>query len=107
MWGKGFPINIHYIYSREKKFIEELKDIIGNEVHIYRYKEDKIQSICICRHLLKANKRISQPFEFKRLNKITRNIELFMKDHCKGECKELLKIIEMTHDSRYILDYPK
>jgi len=61
----------------------------------------------MCRHLLKANRRINQPFEFRRLNKKTKNIELFMKDHYKGECKELMKIIEMTQDLRYILDYPK
>ena len=77
------------------------------EVHIYKLKENNMRSECMNWHILKANRRLNEPFKFKKLNKITRNIEIFMKEHCKGECKELLKIMEITQDSTYILDYPK
>lgn len=57
--------------------------------------------------MLKANKRLNEHYDLKKFNKITRNIELFMNEHCNGKCKELLKIIENTKDPSYILDYPK
>jgi len=38
----------------------------------------------ICTYKLAQHRRLNQPFEFKRFNKITRNIELFIKDNCKG-----------------------
>jgi len=44
--------------------------------------------------VLKAKKRLNECYDLKKLYKITRNIEHFMKEHCNGVCKELLKIIE-------------
>ena len=89
------------------RFIEELKEIIKTEVHIYKLKGNKMESVCFNWHILKANKRLNDRYDFRKLNKITRNIEHFMYNHCDGECKKLLKIIENKRDPTYILDYPK
>jgi len=66
-----------------------------------------MQSVCLNWHILKANKRLSNRYDHKTLNKITRNLELFINDHCKGECKHLAEIIEKTRDPSYIIYYPK
>jgi len=76
-------------------------------VHIYKFKKNKMESVCFNWHMLKANKRLNERYDFKKLNKITRNIELFMNDRCNGECKELLKLIEKTRNPNYIHNYPK
>lgn len=51
-------------------------------------------------HILKVNKRSNEPFEFKKLNKITRNVKLFMKVYFKGESKKLLIIIKKRRDPK-------
>jgi len=53
--------------------------------------------------MLKARKSLNERYDFKKLNKIARKIELFMNDHCNGECKELLKVIEKKRNPKYIL----
>jgi len=62
--------------------------------------------VCLNWHILKANKRLNECFKLRELN--NRNTELLMKDHCNNrECKELLKIIEITWNSNYMLGDPK
>jgi len=46
-------------------------------------------------HISSANRELSEPLEFKELNKINRSIELFTKDHNKEEYKKIFKIIEV------------
>ena len=66
-----------------------------------------MQSVCFNWHILKANKRLNNRYSHKTLNKITRNLELFINVHFNGECKKLKEILENTRDPSYIIDYPK